>query len=136
MLSPSTHTHSLGVDLGGEGLFCLPAIQLHMCLPPPKHLLPDVPSGSTHFSTCPLHRVYNYSRSSLFRVMAWAARARGPCCVKWYPKRTIDGHCSSTVAISISTASPGHWRWGMGGGVTAISYVWQFTTLAHGPLGS
>lgn len=31
----------------------------------------------------PTHHICSYSRSSLFRVMAWAARARGPCCVKW-----------------------------------------------------
>lgn len=79
-------------------------------------------------------RLYSYSRSSLFRVMAWAARARGPCCVKWYPKRTIEGHCSSTVAISISTASPGHWRWRRKGGSYQMCMV--FTTPVHGPLGS
>lgn len=103
-----------------EGLFCLPAIS-STCLPPPKHLSPGVLSGPALSS----HGVYSYSRSSLFRVMAWAARARGPCCVKWYPKRTMDGHCSSTVAISISTASPGHWRWRTDGGMKAIRNVWQ-----------
>lgn len=45
-------------------------------------------------------------------MMAMAARARGPCCVKWYPKRTTEGHCSSIVAISISTVSPRRWHCG------------------------
>lgn len=99
---------------GGEGLFCLPAIRSkcvchHPCICHQECL------WELHISARALPSaqgwVYSDSRSSLFRVMAWAARARGPCCVKWYPKRTIDGHCSSTVAISISTASPGHWRW-------------------------
>lgn len=96
----------------GKRFFLFPCYSApHVCLRP--SICHQVCPGDLHISArpSPPHRAYSYSRSSLLRVMALAARARGPCCVKWYPKRTIDGHCSSTVAISISTASPGHWRW-------------------------
>lgn len=43
---------------------------------------------------------------SLFFVIAAAALARGPCCVKWYPNLRILVFSSSILAISTSARVP------------------------------